>query len=107
MGFAAIEIINQLYLLLCVRFSHKSVNRSLFYLVFFHAEQQEQLKLMNEKFKEQVNQHLQDCRSTFEGLEAQQLEFKGNVEKQSMLSFVALYVHLFSSTVYLVLDIES
>ncbi|KAF3436619.1 hypothetical protein FNV43_RR23711 [Rhamnella rubrinervis] len=45
-------------------------------------EQQEQLKLIYEKFKDQVNQHLQDCRSTFEGLEAEQLEFKGNVEKQ-------------------------
>ncbi|XP_060676356.1 meiosis-specific protein ASY3 isoform X1 [Ziziphus jujuba] len=48
-------------------------------------EQQEQLKLIYEKFKEEVDQHLQDCRSTFEGLEADQLEFKGNMEKQKAL----------------------
>lgn len=45
-------------------------------------EQQEQLKVICNKFKEQVNQHLQDCRSTFEGLEVYQTEFKGAVEKQ-------------------------
>lgn len=82
-----------------MRFSHKSVSRSLFYLVFFHAEQQEQLKLMYEKFKEQVNQHLQDCRSTFEGLEAEESEFRGNAEKQSMISFCFLYAFIFKQSI--------
>ncbi|ONI14670.1 hypothetical protein PRUPE_3G001600 [Prunus persica] len=45
-------------------------------------EQQEHLKVIYDKFKEQVNQHLQDCRSTFEGLDVYQTEFKGTVEKQ-------------------------
>ncbi|XP_008227768.1 PREDICTED: uncharacterized protein LOC103327247 [Prunus mume] len=45
-------------------------------------EQQEHLKVIYDKFKEQVNQHLQDCRSTLEGLEVYQTEFKGTVEKQ-------------------------
>ncbi|KAL6225603.1 hypothetical protein ACLB2K_004452 [Fragaria x ananassa] len=45
-------------------------------------EQQGQLKVICDKFKEQVNQHLQDCRSTIEGLEVYQTEFKGTVEKQ-------------------------
>ncbi|XP_062003946.1 meiosis-specific protein ASY3 [Rosa rugosa] len=45
-------------------------------------EQQGQLKVICDKFKEQINQHLQDCRSTFEGLEVYQTEFKGTVEKQ-------------------------
>ncbi|KAM7495750.1 hypothetical protein LguiA_020164 [Lonicera macranthoides] len=45
-------------------------------------EQQEKLKVVHERFKQEVNQHIQDCRSTFEGLEAHQMEFKGAVEKQ-------------------------
>ncbi|KAL6219671.1 hypothetical protein ACLB2K_007430 [Fragaria x ananassa] len=45
-------------------------------------EQQGQLKVICDKFKEQVNQHLQDCRNTIEGLEVYQTEFKGTVEKQ-------------------------
>lgn len=60
-----------------------------------HAEQQEQLKVICNKFKEQVNQHLQDCRSTFEGLEVYQTEFKGAVEKQSMTSSLLLDSVLF------------
>ncbi|KAF8387590.1 hypothetical protein HHK36_026243 [Tetracentron sinense] len=46
-------------------------------------EQQERLKLIHEKFKEEVNQHLQDCRSTLEELEAYQIELKGTAERQS------------------------
>ncbi|PON43245.1 asynaptic protein [Parasponia andersonii] len=46
------------------------------------GEQEEQLQSIYEKFKEQINQHLLDCRSTFEGLEADQLEFKGTIEKR-------------------------
>ncbi|KAL5539854.1 hypothetical protein UlMin_045475 [Ulmus minor] len=45
-------------------------------------EQEEQLKLIHEKFKEQINEHLQDCKSTFEGLEAEQLDLKGAAEKR-------------------------
>ncbi|GLT31764.1 hypothetical protein SLA2020_064740 [Shorea laevis] len=45
-------------------------------------EQQEQLKLIHEKFKEDINHHLLDCRSTLEGLEAHQIELKGTLKKQ-------------------------
>ncbi|XP_059438624.1 meiosis-specific protein ASY3 isoform X2 [Corylus avellana] len=45
-------------------------------------EQQQQLNLIHEKFKEDINQYLQDCRSTLEGMEAHHIELKGTVEKQ-------------------------
>ncbi|KAK1356724.1 hypothetical protein POM88_049980 [Heracleum sosnowskyi] len=45
-------------------------------------EQQEQLKGIYERFRNEVNMHLQDCRSTFEGLESHQTEFRDIVEKQ-------------------------
>ncbi|GKV23335.1 hypothetical protein SLEP1_g33074 [Rubroshorea leprosula] len=45
-------------------------------------EQQEQLKLIHEKFKEDINHHLLDCRSTLEALEAHQIELKGTLKKQ-------------------------
>ena len=48
------------------------------------TEQQEQLKLIHEKFKDEINQHIQDCRSSIEGLEVHQIELKRNVERQSM-----------------------
>ncbi|KAL8089177.1 hypothetical protein AgCh_038814 [Apium graveolens] len=45
-------------------------------------EQQEQLQGIYERFRNEVNMHLEDCRSTFEGLESQQTEFRDIVEKQ-------------------------
>ncbi|KAG6699828.1 hypothetical protein I3842_08G082600 [Carya illinoinensis] len=45
-------------------------------------EQQKELKLIHEKFKEDINRHLQDYRSTLEGLEAHHLELKRTMEKQ-------------------------
>ncbi|XP_038902844.1 meiosis-specific protein ASY3 isoform X2 [Benincasa hispida] len=45
-------------------------------------EQQQQLNRINKKFKEEVNQHLQDCRNSLQELEAQQIEFKGIMEKK-------------------------
>ncbi|XP_022151789.1 meiosis-specific protein ASY3 [Momordica charantia] len=45
-------------------------------------EQQQQLNHLNRRFKEEVNQHLQDCRNSLQELEAQQIEFKGIMEKQ-------------------------
>ncbi|GMH26320.1 hypothetical protein Nepgr_028163 [Nepenthes gracilis] len=45
-------------------------------------EQQEQVKHIHMKFKEEINRQLQDCESTVEELEAQQSELKGAVEKQ-------------------------
>nr|GMD66673.1 meiosis-specific protein ASY3 isoform X1 [Ipomoea batatas] len=47
-------------------------------------EQQEQLDAIYVRFKEQVNQHLQDCRITLEHLEEHESELKATVEKQSM-----------------------
>lgn len=47
------------------------------------------MQLIYETFKEQVNQHLLDCKSMFEGLEADQLEFKGTLEKRSESTLVA------------------
>ncbi|KAF8392751.1 hypothetical protein HHK36_023100 [Tetracentron sinense] len=48
-------------------------------------EQQERLKLIHKKFKEEVNQHLQDCRSTVEELEAYRIGLKGTAERQKAL----------------------
>ncbi|XP_022633798.1 meiosis-specific protein ASY3 [Vigna radiata var. radiata] len=45
-------------------------------------DQQQQLRLTYDRFKEEVNQHLQDCRSTIEDLEADQIEIKRAMEKQ-------------------------
>ena len=56
-----------------------------------NAEQQEQLKGIYEKFKEEVDQHLEKCRRTLEGLETHQVQVKGMVEKQSKISF-QLYI---------------
>ncbi|KAF5733420.1 hypothetical protein HS088_TW17G00963 [Tripterygium wilfordii] len=47
-------------------------------------EQQEELKSKHEKFQKVVHQHLQDCESTIEGLEANQIELKGIMKRQSM-----------------------
>ncbi|XP_028182935.1 meiosis-specific protein ASY3-like [Glycine soja] len=45
-------------------------------------DQQKQLRLIYNRFKEEVNQHLQDCRSTVEDLEADRIEIKRTMEKQ-------------------------
>ncbi|MED6144522.1 hypothetical protein PIB30_016369 [Stylosanthes scabra] len=45
-------------------------------------DQQKQLRLICDRFKEEVNMHLQDCKSTIEDLEADQIEIKGSLEKQ-------------------------
>ncbi|KAK1293973.1 hypothetical protein QJS10_CPA16g01790 [Acorus calamus] len=45
-------------------------------------EQQERLKLIHDKFREEVNQHHQVCRKTIEELEAHQMELKGTAERQ-------------------------
>ncbi|XP_019163147.1 PREDICTED: uncharacterized protein LOC109159495 [Ipomoea nil] len=47
-------------------------------------EQQEQLNAIYVRFKEQVNQHLQDCRITLEHLEEHESELKATVEKQKV-----------------------
>ncbi|GMQ00517.1 hypothetical protein CsSME_00047578 [Camellia sinensis var. sinensis] len=48
----------------------------------YYAEQQEQLKFIYQKFKAEVNRHLEECKSTVEGLDTQEREFRGVVEKQ-------------------------
>ncbi|KAK7278111.1 hypothetical protein RJT34_23136 [Clitoria ternatea] len=45
-------------------------------------DQQKQLRLICNRFKEEVNLHLQDCRSTVEDLEADQIEIKGVMERK-------------------------
>ncbi|MBA0652821.1 hypothetical protein Goklo_020047 [Gossypium klotzschianum] len=50
-------------------------------------EQQELLKLILEKFKEDIHRHLLDCSSILEGMEAHQNELKGIMKKQSMTTF--------------------
>ncbi|KAI3917688.1 hypothetical protein MKW98_021450 [Papaver atlanticum] len=46
-------------------------------------EQQERLKIIQDMFKEEINQHIQDCRNTLDDLQAYQIELKENAEKQS------------------------
>lgn len=55
-----------------------------FYSSNKNADQQKQLRLIYDRFKEEVNLHMQGCRSTVEDLEADQIEIKGALEKQSM-----------------------
>jgi len=45
-------------------------------------EQKEKQKLMYQKFKAEVDQHMQEFRSIVEGLEAQEIEFRGLMKKQ-------------------------
>ncbi|RDX67746.1 Meiosis-specific protein ASY3, partial [Mucuna pruriens] len=45
-------------------------------------DQQKQLRLIYNRFKEEINLHLQDCRSTVEDLEADQIEIKRATERQ-------------------------
>ncbi|KAG5251772.1 meiosis-specific protein [Salix suchowensis] len=45
-------------------------------------EKQEELKLIHDKFKQDIYQHLQECKITLEGLEMHQNDFKGTVKKQ-------------------------
>ncbi|KAG4119930.1 hypothetical protein ERO13_D11G110300v2 [Gossypium hirsutum] len=47
-------------------------------------EQQELLKLILEKFKEDIHRHLLDCSSILEGMEAHQNELKGIMKKQKV-----------------------
>ncbi|KAK1384979.1 Sec23/Sec24 protein transport family protein [Heracleum sosnowskyi] len=46
-------------------------------------EQQGKLEDIYERFRNEVNVHLQDCKKTLEGLELQQTEFKDIVEEQN------------------------
>lgn len=77
----------------CIFFSALLVDS---YAKSCHAEQKEQLKLIYRKFKEEVNQHMQECRGTVEGMEAQDIEFRGLMEKQSMTTSSSLEMLLFS-----------
>lgn len=71
---------------------------SFFFILFLtfssfnkNVDQQKQLGLIYDRFKEEVNLHLKDCRSTVEDLEADQIEIKGALEKQSMKTLVFLF----------------
>ncbi|KAF3580326.1 hypothetical protein DY000_02028316 [Brassica cretica] len=45
-------------------------------------EQQEKMRMIHEKFKDDVGHHLEDFKSTIEGLEANHSELKGSIKKQ-------------------------
>jgi hypothetical protein len=67
-----------------------------------NVDQQKQLRLIYDRFKEEVNLHLQDCRSTVEDLEADQIEIKGTLEKHSMKIYVpVLFYFVFKINLYL------
>lgn len=76
-----------------------------FLLSSMFTEQQQQLNHLNRRFKEEVNQHLQDCRNSLQELEAQQIEFKGIMEKQSMFCYVALNFLNYMNCLHLLLSI--
>ncbi|KAI3832929.1 hypothetical protein MKW98_025813, partial [Papaver atlanticum] len=50
--------------------------------VYQPEEQQERLKIIQDKFKEEINQHIQDCKNTLDDLQAYQIELKENAEKE-------------------------
>ncbi|KAK8636149.1 hypothetical protein V6N13_004857 [Hibiscus sabdariffa] len=56
-------------------------------------EQQEQLKQILEKFKDDIHHHLFDCNSILEGMEAHQIELKGIMKKQKV-SHQKLLMHV-------------
>ncbi|OMO64129.1 hypothetical protein CCACVL1_22018 [Corchorus capsularis] len=56
-------------------------------------EKQEQLKLILEKFNEDIHNHLLDCRSTVDGMEAHQIELKETMKKQKV-SHQKLLMHV-------------
>ncbi|XP_011025278.1 PREDICTED: uncharacterized protein LOC105126190 [Populus euphratica] len=45
-------------------------------------EQEEELKSIHDKFKQDIYQHLQECKTTLEGLELHQIDFNGTVKKR-------------------------
>ncbi|KAE8697971.1 putative Phytochrome interacting factor 3 [Hibiscus syriacus] len=56
-------------------------------------EQQDQLKMILEKFKEDIHHHLFDCNSILEGMEYHQNELKGIMKKQKV-SHQKLLMHV-------------
>uniref|UniRef100_A0A6N2NCL0 Meiosis-specific protein ASY3-like coiled-coil domain-containing protein n=1 Tax=Salix viminalis TaxID=40686 RepID=A0A6N2NCL0_SALVM len=56
-------------------------------------EQQEQLNLIHDRFKQDIYQHLQECKITLEGLELHQIDFKGTAKKQSMAAYAVATSH--------------
>ncbi|TYG61529.1 hypothetical protein ES288_D07G155900v1 [Gossypium darwinii] len=56
-------------------------------------EQQEQLKLILQNFKEDIHHYLLDCNSILEGMEAHQIELKGIMKKQKV-SHQKLLMHV-------------
>ncbi|KAF9669181.1 hypothetical protein SADUNF_Sadunf14G0081200 [Salix dunnii] len=63
---------------------HVSLNKVYVDLInsYQSHEQQEQLKLIHDRFKQDIYQHLQECKISLEGLELHQIDFKGTVKKQ-------------------------
>jgi hypothetical protein len=51
-------------------------------------EQQEKLRILHEKFKEEVNQQLLGCKNSVEDFEAYHAELKGVADKQSKLNLI-------------------
>lgn len=48
------------------------------------------MRMIHEKFKDDVSHHLEDFKSTIEELEGNHSELKGSIKKQSMFTFVIL-----------------
>jgi len=52
------------------------------------VEQQENLRILHEKFKEEVTKQLQNCSNSLEDFEYYQAELKGAAEKQSKFNVI-------------------
>ncbi|KAL5717170.1 hypothetical protein ACHQM5_010232 [Ranunculus cassubicifolius] len=63
--------------------NHGKLKRKSFETRF--QDQQEKLKAIQEKFRKEVAQHEQECRSLFEDVEACQIELKRDAKKQKVL----------------------
>jgi hypothetical protein len=54
----------------------------------WYIEQQQKLRILHEKFKEEVNKQLQDCSNSLEDFESYHAELKGAAEKQSKFTTI-------------------
>ncbi|KAJ0987417.1 hypothetical protein J5N97_005773 [Dioscorea zingiberensis] len=64
-------------------------------------DKQEQLRSVHDKFKEDVKQHLLDYKNNIEEFQADQMELKASVERQSRRSYILFFFNLITRTEFM------